>query len=119
MTTIFTKGTTSVVPLLLTDFASTRASGNVIHDIIGTSIPDVTFKPAGLRTGTLELLFADLTGARAAEAMFASVGVVIMSDTDLPDLNMTLVPAGNIALVLHDDRVHWLVTVDYQEVRVA
>jgi len=119
MTTIFTKGAVSIVPITITGFSSSRQSGNTIHRIIGASVPDVTMDYAGLRTGTLELVFDDLTKALAAENMFGNIGTVIMSDSDLPQLNMTFVTNGAIAVELHEDRMHWLVRVDYQEVLVA
>jgi len=120
MPTIFTKGTTTVVPLLITGYSSTKTSRNTIHNIIGTALPDVTFAPAGLRTGSFELVFSTLAEARTAEDIFSTVGTVIFSDTDLPALNMTFVTNGDIKVELDSGtRAKWLVSVDFQEVQVA
>lgn len=116
MTTI-SDGTTTITPLLVTGYESTRQSRNVIHDIIGREDPEVTLRVAGLRTGTLEMLVSTLANALALEALHTPGVVMTLADVDLPGLNMDYVTSGDIGVQLDDEtRDRWLVTVDYQEV---
>ena len=59
-------GSTVITPQLILGWEAAQDSRNVIHSIIGKAEPDVTLKPATLRTGTLQLLF--LTAAEASTA---------------------------------------------------
>lgn len=117
MTTTITRGTTTVTPTLVLGYKSIRRAKNLIHVIIGRPDPDVTLKPAGLRTGKLELFCLDLAAALAVEALHAGEGVCELEDTDLPALNMLYVASGEIELELDPEtRARWVVRVDYQEV---
>lgn len=116
MTTI-TGGTTTLTPLLITGYSSTRQTGNIVHAIIGRSDPDVTFKAAGLRTGTLEILVADLTSALAMEALHAAVGTLQLVEPTAPGLGMKYVSSGAITVTLDDEtRDRFIVGIDFQEV---
>jgi hypothetical protein len=116
MSTLLTKGITTLTPLALTGYALTRPTRNVKHDIIGTPIPDITYADAGLRSGTLEFLFGSLAEAQAADSMFSDFGYTIMSDTDRDDIELKFVADGNIAVELAEDRIHAFCRVDVQEV---
>ena len=117
MATLITADAGSITPHLVLGYQSVRTTGNVLHPIIGRSDVDVTFKAAGLRTGTLRLLVLTLAEALAAEALHASIGILRLSDTDLPALNMRYVPSGTITIALDEEtRALWTVEIEFQEV---
>lgn len=117
MTITISNSSNSVQPNLVLGYAVSRKSANMIHTIIGRSDPDVTLKPAGLRTGKLEFFFLTLADALTADTIHKAEGTVALADTDLPALNMSYVTSGDIELELDDDtRKRWIVRVDFQEV---
>lgn len=105
------------MPKDITGYESTREARNIAHVIIGQAEPAVTFKPAGLRTGTLTFLVDSLSIAEDLEAVYTATGIVSLTDTDIPLLNMQHVATGNLVVTL-DDETHafWTVAVDYSEV---
>jgi hypothetical protein len=111
-------GATIINPILATGYESRRPARNIVHEIFDTTSVDVTLRPAGLRTGTLELLFADEASSKAAEDAIAAAGVMTFGDTDVTTVDMSfIVPAGgDITRTLHDSRTAWLVTFGYHEV---
>lgn len=118
MTTLSSAGVT-VQPTQVLGYASTRESRNIIHTILGRPDPDVILAPAGVRTGTLEMLFATLGDALIAEALHAAGRTVTLDDPYLPQLGMTYVASGVIRVELDDEsRSLWHVSVDFQEVIV-
>lgn len=118
MAETITSGATTITPELVDGYRSERESGNVIHQAADNpSRVDVTLRPAGLRSGTLRLLFLTLTEALEAEAVHAAAGVLALTSTDHPGLNMSYVVNGTISVELDDDsRALWLVEVQFQEV---
>lgn len=118
MADTITDGTTTITPHLIDGYRSERAAGNIIHQAADNPAEvDVTLRPAGLRTGTLRLLFLTLTEALAAEAVHAAAGELQLGSTDHPGLNMSYVANGAITVELDDEtRNLWLVEVDFQEV---
>jgi len=112
-----TCGESSVSPTLVLGYRSTRPARNLVHSIIDRADPDVTLKPAGLRTGTMQLFHLTLATALACEALHALEGVCTLEDTDLPELDMSYIAAGDITLELDPDtRKRWVVSLEYQEV---
>lgn len=117
MTTTLSDGITDVIPTLVTGWESTRDARNILHDIIGRADFDVTLRPAGLRSGTLEMLFSSLDNALAAEALLVQAKSFTLEDTDRPTLNMTFVASGSITVAIDEDtRTLWTVACDFQEV---
>jgi hypothetical protein len=107
--TTFTAGASTYVPLTVDGFNSTRAGGNVVHELIGTTDDAIALAPARLRTGTFKCVFSSLALANA----FANA----MSDTDVSAVNMSFVIQGNIAVELDDEtRDAAIVTLDYREI---
>lgn len=111
-----TQGATSIVPALVLGYTATRAAGNVLHPIIGRASPDVTLRPAALRTGTLTLFFTTAAAAWIAHNTHALPGKLTLTDLDIPQIGMVYVLAGSLTIALDDGRRRWVVTVDYQEV---
>lgn len=105
-------------PLQVLGYESQRASANVFHDVIGRANPDVTLRPAGLRTGTLTYLFGSEVDALECERMHSGTGVLTLDDPDLPTIAMPYVADGAITRQLDSEtRRLWLVGVAYREVR--
>lgn len=115
-TTISYAGGT-ITPSAITGFESERTSGNIVHSIIGSTEPARTYRPAGLRTGTLHLGFASEAEAVAAEAAHATGTEFTISGTIAP-ASFTYIVAqdGHIALAIDATRKAWTLDVDFQEV---
>jgi len=116
MTTI-SDGTTTKTPILVTGWRSSRASGNVLHNIIDRVDDEVTFRTAGLRQGDLGLLFPTLEAALDCEAFVATAHKLTLVDADHPGLNMSFVVTGDISVDLDDEtREQTIVTITYRQV---
>lgn len=107
----------AIMPVLVGAFESTRDSGNLVHDIDGGP-DDVTFKAAGLRTGTLPLLFTEGAASRTAEEAHAT-GTVFTLVTDDASIAMSYVLAEGGRLSRRRERSgEWVLSVDFQEVKL-
>jgi len=104
-----------IEPLAVSGYASTRRSNNIIHTIPGNSIPDVTLRPASLRTGTLTLVFGDEVTAAEAEHTHAIGGVFTLTSSARTTVSMAYVLSGDLTRELAPSG-QWNVTVGYQEV---
>lgn len=112
-------GTNTITPQAIVGYQSTRASKNILHDVLGRGDADVTFQPTGLRTGTLTMLFGSQALALAGEVFYAATGgKFVYTDTDFSGLSMTHVPSGNIVVAYLDDTngQGWTLAVDFTEV---
>lgn len=117
MATSITHGLTTVTPELVLGYRSSRPLNNLTHTILGRDDPAVTFKAAGLRTGTLQILCATHEQALLVELLHSDIGFFNLIDDDLPGLNMRYVPVDSIDMELDDEsRQFWLVSVGFQEV---
>lgn len=104
-------------PLQVLGYESQRASANVFHDVIGRSNPDVTLRPAGLRTGVLSYLFDSEAAAAECERMHTGTVVLTLDDPELPTIAMPYVADGAISRQLDDrTRAVWMVGVAFREV---
>jgi len=118
MTTTIASGTLDTTPALIKSWSSTQEARNVVHTIIGRSDPDITLKPAGKRTGTLELFYTTKTAAEEARELFALPLVFLVDSDDETWLDgFRFVTVGSISSVLDsDDFTSWHISVDFQEV---
>lgn len=117
MSTTITTGDTTITPTIITGWEASQDSRNVIHTIIGRPSPDVTLKPAALRSGTLEMVFETAADAEEARQLHTDAVVFTLTSTDQTTINMTYVVSGNIGSVLEDvTRNLWIITVDFQEI---
>lgn len=117
MTTI-THSTGVITPTVVDGWSASREARTKVHDILGRSDPDVTLRPAGLRAGTLKLVFATEQAAADAVAVLAVPQVLTLADADRPSLAGRFVAAdGTIELQLDDEtRDVWIVTCPFREV---
>jgi hypothetical protein len=104
-------------PLLVLGYETSWAAGNIVHNIIGTTLPAVTLRAAGYRTGTLSLLYSDEALAQAAVQLHRKAARFSLTDTDRPSINMTYVASGSISLRLDPETLTiWVLEIDYTEV---
>ncbi|MDJ1115384.1 hypothetical protein [Microbacterium dauci] len=128
-----------VNPTAVEGYESTVQSQNIVHQILGSRFPDVTFRPATLRTGTLTLHFNSTQEAMRAETLHR-YGQVLALDLKLPhglsdrwtpdgsragneDERRSLLGSAEMFYVVSGDVTRtltstqsWRLRVDYQEV---
>lgn len=116
MTTI-THSAGVMTPTVVDGYKAARSPRTILHPILGREGDDVTFRPAGLRKGTLRLVFALEADAHAAVAVLATPQVLTLDD---PDINITMsfvVAEDDIAPELDDEtRKVWIVSTPFREV---
>ena len=116
MTTI-SDGTTTITPLLVTGWDTSRDTQNVVHVIVGRADADITYRAAGLRAGQLVVLCATLEAALQVEALAAQAKKLTLADVDHPSINMSFVANGRIRVELHDEtREQATVSIDFLQV---
>ena len=116
--TQITSGGTTLEPILVDGYRSVRSAGNIVHTLVDNEWPAITLRPARPRTGTLNLLCAELDDALAMDTLHAAANVVTLVDSDHPGLNMTYVASGTVQLELDNEtRSRWWVRVDFQEIQ--
>lgn len=119
MTIAISDGITTYNPLLLTGWETSRQSGNVLHTIVGASAVDATLREAGLRTGELQFLCADMSAALAIEALVSQAVELSLTvtETDL-SIAMDFVASGSITVAIDEDsRELWTVGIEFQEIQ--
>lgn len=117
MTTTIQHGASSIPVDFLLGFTTEREHGNILHPVLGRGDVEVTFKVAGLRSGTFKFLCETFEKAAALEAEHAQVGIFTLLNDELPDpgVSMVYVPVGSITV--ERDGSKWIVGVGFQEVR--
>lgn len=106
-----------ITPTAVANYSSTIEGGNIVHPILGRRDPDITLRPASLRTGTLSLIFDDETASRTAENDHATGGVFGLLHPSLPTVEMSyIVPRGGQITRTKSDSGEWILTVAFQEV---
>lgn len=117
MSTTITYGATTLTPTLVLGWESSQDTYNVIHDILGLTIPSVTLRGSKSRSGTLSTLWQTAAQAEACRVLHSAPGVFTLASTEVPQLNMSYVVAGSVTATLDEDSSRlWTVSIDYQEV---
>lgn len=119
MSTVITYAGGTIAPEVVNGFEARRPTRTLVHTILGRPDPDITYRPAGLRTGDLSLVFATGAQAAAAEAALTVVPrVFTLTDPDVPEVAMTFVLApGEIGTSLDlETQEVWIVSFPFQEV---
>lgn len=141
MTTVIEYGDSGlIVPTLIDGYQASRESRNVIHTAVGLAAPSVTIRPAGMRRGTLRMVFSGGSASTqyavvdgyiqrvetgsdpeqdSKDAFDAHSGanVFVLRDSTRTTVEMTYVADGAIGRELDSvTRRTWIVTVDYQEI---
>ena len=140
MTTV-TIGSESWTPNAVDGYDSSRTTASVVHQVLGRSDPDITSRPAALRTGTLRMIFADGTytggdlivdggyvveadplsvvadaDSKACEDAHATGAVCSLASSEYATIEMSYIASGVIRRSLSANRAYWILEVDYQEV---
>lgn len=117
MTTI-THASGSIVPTIVDGYEASREARTVVHSVLNRSAPDITFRAAGMRRGTLSCVFADQLEAVSAFGVLSIPQTFTLSDDDVPSVGMSFVVAeGDLTIALDDEtREVWVVTVPFVEV---
>lgn len=118
MSITITGGNAATTPLDCLTAEQRRPARTLVHEPIGRAdAPDYTLRPAGLRTGTLELFYAVEADAYAAEAMHRAPAAFTYTDTVTPAKNMRYVVAdGDLAVRREVPYARWIVSVPFKEV---
>lgn len=117
MTTL-THSTGSLM-VFVNGYEATREARTIVHPILNRSEPDITLRPAGLRTGTLTLLIAEQADAVSAFGILSVPQVFTITDPDTPAIDMSFVTpeGGTIGIALDPETQDaWILTVPFAEV---
>ncbi len=115
MSTVLSSGTTTLTPVAVTDYSATQTAGTIVHPILGRASPDVTLRPAALRSGNLTLVYFSETAAEAARvALTSGAGTWQLASAERPTINMRFA-ALDVGRTLGDAK-QWTITVRFQEI---
>lgn len=119
MSTTISTGSLTTSPDLVKNWASFQETRNVIHTVIGKSAPDVTLKPAAMKSGKLSLFYTSLDAAESARTLFTTAAVFTIYTTDAPWINgFNFVVNGSVSAIVEEiDLASWHLDIDYQEVQ--
>jgi len=117
MTTITAAaGGLTTSPVAVDGYEATRASQNIVHDLISGDIAVTLISPRP-RSGTLQLVYGNAADAFAAFTLHETETTFFLERDDLPALNMTYVLDGDLTITVDDSREAWVLAVGFQEVR--
>lgn len=120
MTALITGGAASITPDVVLGYESARAAGSIAHPILGSGSPDVTLRPAQMRSGSLTLGFIQATAeadSSAAEANLSAVAAFTLTESARATVGMRFIVTGPIRRALSSDtRATWTVTFGYTEI---
>lgn len=97
----------------VTDYSAARASLSIAHQVPDRPAPLVALGDLALRTGTLEILCADLAEARRLEASLDKAGVALLKSPDRPGMDMYFTVSG--CDVKPEEAGKWVLAVAYLE----
>lgn len=117
MSITITQGAATATPAMAVDgYTWEQESGNVVHQVLGASVPAVSYSPLRARSGSLTLMFDTATAAALCVSMHAAAGPLHFVDTAVPFSGMDYVAVGTISRRLDPTSGLWLVTVPYQDI---
>jgi hypothetical protein len=104
-------------PVLVQTLTVSQRTRSIVHDIVGSAEPYISFQPAALRTGQHVFFFASESEAMTAQSICNQIGAFTLSYPERPWIEMRFVVAdGSIDLDLDPTtRKHWTLTVSFQE----
>jgi hypothetical protein len=101
---------------VLSPWATSWQSRNIIHDLIGGGIAVSLVAPRP-RSGTMELLYQTEALAFAAATLHQEETTFTLIDDQTTNVSMTYVVAGEVSVRLDEETLKaWVVTVGYQGV---
>lgn len=119
MPTTITSGASTITPTVVLGYSADREAQTIVHPILGVAAPDVTLRPATLRSGNLELGFQGASAqanSKAAADLLSAAATFNLVSTDLTTIPMAFVVQGSVTRELEgESRDAWLVSFDFQE----
>jgi hypothetical protein len=106
----------TIVPLSMTVWSVGSEARTIMHPILGRRDDDVTFRPAGLRRGTLTFVFASAAAAVAARAVLVVPQQFELAHSDVPEVDMSFVVAGGDVGEVIGNALEWSLTIPFCEV---
>lgn len=108
---------TATTAIFAIGYEATFPVNTIVHDVPFAASAVVTFKPAGKRSGRIQLLFADRETCRRAEVVHSRAGYITLTDVDWPGGSMKYVPVGDFVSILDPETQQmWLFETGFQEV---
>ncbi|PPG53420.1 hypothetical protein C5C41_06760 [Rathayibacter sp. AY1E9] len=90
----------------------------IVHELLGNLSPDFTFRPRGLRRGTLTLVLPDKESADTAMSIHTQPGRIVLDEPGVMNLRYRAV--GELQLAQDPvSRKAWILTADFIEVLAA
>ena len=114
MPAALSNGSTTITPIALSEYMSSQEGGAILHRILGRREPDVTLRPAELRTGSFTLDFDSEGAAEDARAALSESGAWTLEHTERPSVNMRFI-VRRLSLSLSGNG-RWALPVSYEEV---
>lgn len=119
MSTTITHAGGIITPSALRGWSASAPINSRVHNILGRPDPDITVRPAGLRRGTLTLVFGTGAEAYAARGVLAVTQPLTLVNSGVAQVSMTFVVAtesgGELGEVL-GRAGEWTITVPFQEI---
>jgi hypothetical protein len=110
--------TKTFYPTALQNYRASREGRTLVHGVLNSAAPDVSFRPFGLRSGSLTFAFDSAATAHAFVNAAAMPQTLALAAPEVPGIDMSFVAAGDDLDIEQDDSVStvWYVTVPFQEV---
>ncbi|KQQ22873.1 hypothetical protein ASF48_06975 [Rathayibacter sp. Leaf299] len=87
----------------------------IVHELLGSISPDFTFRPRGLRRGTLTYILPDKESADTAMSIHTQPGRIVVDEPGVVNLRYRAV--GELRLAQDPvSRKAWILTTDFVEV---
>lgn len=117
MTSTITYAGGTITPELVLGYTAQRPNRNVVHDLLYTSSPGYTFRPAGYRRGTLQLFFLTFAEANACDQAHRTPQILTFATDDVAGIGMRYITRDETTIELDpESRELWTVSIPFQEV---
>lgn len=108
---------TTMTPELVLGYDWSAPSRNIVHPLLGGVAVAVTLRRAGLRRGTMRMLFLTEDGAMSAFYQHRQPTRFYFEDSERESVSINYVVDGDVRCELDPiTRERWVVSVDYQGV---
>lgn len=105
-----------IITAYMPNFEGDTPLRSIVHTILGRPDPDITKRPAGLRNGTLTLVFDTGAAAAAARAVLAVTQPLTLTNSGVSEVSMQFVVAGGDLGQVLSTGGKWSLEVPYQEI---
>ena len=119
MPTTITSGASTITPTAVLGYQAVRESRTIVHPVLGSANPDVSLRPATLRSGELSLGFqgsASEANSKTAADLLSTAATFNLVSSERTSIPMPFVVQGQVRRELESEsRDAWLVTFSFQE----